>query len=34
MTLDDMASIHGVGEAKLQRYGAEFLEVIKAYAAA
>ena len=28
-TLAEMAEVHGVGEAKLARYGAEFLEVIR-----
>ena len=28
-TLDDLAGVHGVGAAKLQKYGAAFLAVIK-----
>ena len=28
-TLAEMAEVHGVGEAKLARYGAEFLDVIR-----
>jgi ATP-dependent DNA helicase RecQ len=28
-TLDDMALVHGVGEAKLRRYGRDFLDVIR-----
>jgi ATP-dependent DNA helicase RecQ len=31
-TLDDFASIHGVGAAKLQKYGAAFLAVIRDHA--
>jgi ATP-dependent DNA helicase RecQ len=31
-TLDDMASIHGVGETKLQKYGGPFLAVIRDHA--
>jgi ATP-dependent DNA helicase RecQ len=31
-TLDDLASIHGVGEVKLQKYGSAFLAVIRDHA--
>ena len=31
-TLDEMSRIHGVGEAKLQKYGAAFLAVMKDHA--
>jgi ATP-dependent DNA helicase RecQ len=31
-TLDAMSAVHGVGAAKLQKYGAAFLAVIKAHA--
>ena len=31
-TLDDLASIHGVGEVKLQKYGPAFLAVIRDHA--
>ena len=31
-TLDDLASVHGVGETKLQKYGAAFLAVIRDHA--
>jgi superfamily II DNA helicase RecQ len=30
-TLSEMAQVHGVGEAKLARYGQEFLAVIRQY---
>ena len=30
-TLSEMAEVHGVGEAKLARYGQEFLAVIRQY---
>ncbi|MFO7788444.1 MAG: HRDC domain-containing protein [Halospina sp.] len=29
-TLDDMATVPGVGQAKLERYGEQFLNVLKA----
>jgi ATP-dependent DNA helicase RecQ len=29
LTLDEMSKVHGVGEAKLARYGALFLEVLR-----
>jgi ATP-dependent DNA helicase RecQ len=32
-TIEDMAAIHGVGEAKLVRYGRIFLDVIHRHAA-
>jgi ATP-dependent DNA helicase RecQ len=32
-TIEDMAAIHGVGEAKLARYGRIFLDVIDRHAA-
>ena len=31
-TLDDLAAVHGVGAAKLQKYGAAFLAVIRDHA--
>ena len=31
-SLDDLASIHGVGEVKLQKYGPAFLAVIRDHA--
>src|SRR5215468_8736517 len=31
VTLEEMAGIHGVGDAKLKRFGEEFLEVVKRY---
>ena len=31
-TLDDLAAVHGIGAAKLQKYGAAFLAVIKDHA--
>jgi ATP-dependent DNA helicase RecQ len=30
-TLEEMAGIHGVGDAKLKRFGGEFLEVVRRY---
>jgi ATP-dependent DNA helicase RecQ len=33
-TATEMASVHGVGEAKLKQYGADFLDVIRAHEAA
>jgi len=33
-SLDDMRLVHGVGAAKLERYGASFLEVVRAHAPA
>ena len=30
-TAAEMSGIHGIGEAKLARYGAAFLEVIRGY---
>ena len=32
-TLGEMGAVHGVGEAKLKLYGADFLEVISAHVA-
>jgi ATP-dependent DNA helicase RecQ len=32
-TLAEMAGIHGVGDAKLKRFGDEFLEVVRKYRA-
>jgi ATP-dependent DNA helicase RecQ len=32
-TLDDMRLVHGIGDAKLQRYGQAFLDVVRAHAA-
>jgi ATP-dependent DNA helicase RecQ len=34
VSLDAMQAVHGVGEAKLARYGASFLEVIRQHDAA
>lgn len=33
LRLDDMLSVHGIGEAKLERFGAAFLEVLKEFEA-
>jgi ATP-dependent DNA helicase RecQ len=33
-TLDEMAQVSGVGQAKLARYGEEFLSVLKQFASA
>jgi len=33
-TMAEMASVHGVGEAKLRQYGAIFLDAIRQHAAA
>ena len=33
-TLGEMATVHGVGAAKLRQYGDTFLDVIRAYTAA
>ncbi|MBL8831001.1 MAG: HRDC domain-containing protein, partial [Rhodospirillales bacterium] len=32
-TLDDMRLVHGVGAAKLERYGQAFLDIVRAHRA-